>query len=134
METLLRGRIAHLAATALAVVVVALGLAGTAAAAAAVAQPDGAGTVWLCRPGLAANPCAGDLATNVLTGRGVSSIVTPTVAVSGPQSKVDCFYVYPTVSGQTTQNADLTIDPIEIATARAQASRFSADCRVWAPM
>ena len=47
---------------------------------------------------------------------------------------VDCFYVYPTVSAQKSINADLTVDPAETAVARAQASRFSQDCRVYAPM
>jgi hypothetical protein len=47
---------------------------------------------------------------------------------------VDCFYVYPTVSPQTTANADLTIEPAEVKVAEAQASRFSAVCNVWAPM
>jgi Protein of unknown function (DUF3089) len=47
---------------------------------------------------------------------------------------VDCFYVYPTVSDETTTNADLRVQPAEQAVAVAQASRFSAVCRVWAPM
>ncbi len=48
--------------------------------------------------------------------------------------KIDCFYVYPTVSTQTTANANLTIDPQETAVAKAQASRFSQACAVYAPM
>jgi hypothetical protein len=48
--------------------------------------------------------------------------------------KVDCFYVYPTVSGQTTVNANLHIDPEETVVAENQASRFSQTCRVFAPM
>jgi len=47
---------------------------------------------------------------------------------------VDCFYVYPTVSRQTTANADLTIDPEEMSAASAQVARFSSVCNVWAPM
>jgi len=47
---------------------------------------------------------------------------------------VDCFYVYPTVSAESTANADLTIQPAEVAVAQAQAERFSQVCRVWAPM
>jgi hypothetical protein len=42
--------------------------------------------------------------------------------------------VYPTVSQQKTVNANLHIDPAERAVARAQASRFSQVCRVYAPM
>jgi hypothetical protein len=47
---------------------------------------------------------------------------------------IDCFYVYPTVSGQSTENANLHIDPEETAVAVSQASRFSQVCRVYAPM
>jgi len=48
--------------------------------------------------------------------------------------KIDCFYVYPTVSNQPTPNANLKIDPAEIGVAIAQASRFSQVCNVYAPM
>ena len=47
---------------------------------------------------------------------------------------IDCFYVYPTVSTQTTANANLTIDPEETAVAVAQAARFSQVCNVYAPV
>jgi hypothetical protein len=49
-------------------------------------------------------------------------------------SKFDCFYVYPTVSLESSLNADLKVQKTEIAAAEAQASRFSTVCRVWAPM
>jgi hypothetical protein len=47
---------------------------------------------------------------------------------------IDCFYVYPTVSGQPGGNANLQIEASETFVARAQASRFSSVCRVYAPM
>jgi hypothetical protein len=53
---------------------------------------------------------------------------------SARKPPVDCFYVYPTVSGQQTDQADLTIDPEQRAIARYQASRYSETCRVFAPM
>ncbi len=59
---------------------------------------------------------------------------TTQVAASDPTSRFDCFYVYPTVSTQHSDNADLTVQPAEIGAAVAQASRFSQVCRVWAPM
>jgi hypothetical protein len=49
-------------------------------------------------------------------------------------SKFDCFYVYPTVSSQPGDNANLTVQTAEITAAICQASRFSQVCRVWAPM
>jgi hypothetical protein len=48
--------------------------------------------------------------------------------------RIDCFYVYPTVSSQPTTNADLSIDPEEIAIARYQAQRFRQRCRIYAPV
>jgi len=59
-----------------------------------------------------------------------------TVVPSPPSaaSKFDCFYVYPTVSTQPADNANLRVQPPEIDAAVSQASRFSQVCRVWAPM
>ena len=47
---------------------------------------------------------------------------------------IDCFYVYPTVSDQTTTLANLHIDPEERSVALYQAARYSQYCRVFAPM
>jgi hypothetical protein len=47
---------------------------------------------------------------------------------------VDCFYVYPTISGQTTVNANLAAGLRERIVAFAEASRFSQVCRVYAPV
>ena len=48
--------------------------------------------------------------------------------------KIDCFYVYPTISNQATANADRSVDPELIAIAEAQAARYSRACRVYAPV
>jgi len=85
----------------------------------------------LCRPGLASNPCISNLTTTVVGPSGASHEQRTPVPKNPP---IDCFYVYPTVSAQTTVNANLDIDPQERAVANLQASRFSADCRVYAPM
>jgi hypothetical protein len=99
----------------------------------ATASPsaEAAGTVWLCRPGLADNPCESSLETTVVSADGTSTVESAVPAESPP---IDCFYVYPTVSGQTTVNATLEIDPEERAIAVQQASRFSQVCRIYAPM
>ncbi len=97
----------------------------------AAASGSNTPTVWLCRPGLANNPCTAPLTTTVVRPNGSRSIQTARPAKNPP---VDCFYVYPTVSQQKTINANLHIDPAERAVARAQASRFSQVCRVYAPM
>jgi len=88
-------------------------------------------TVWLCRPGSAGDPCTASLRTTVISGSGGRTTRTATPAASSPY---DCFYVYPTVSGESTSNADLRIQAAERSVAIAQASRFSTVCRVWAPM
>jgi Protein of unknown function (DUF3089) len=89
------------------------------------------GTTWLCRPGLADNPCTSDL-TSTAVARDGATHPEPASPASNP--KVDCFYVYPTVSDQSTINANLAIGLQQGEVAVAQASRFSQVCRVYAPM
>jgi hypothetical protein len=88
-------------------------------------------TVWLCKPGLAKNPCTSPLTTTVVQTNGKTSIEDAKVNYKAP---IDCFYVYPTVSDQTTENANLHIEPQETSVAIEQASRFSQVCKVYAPM
>ena len=89
-------------------------------------------TVWLCKPGLADNPCQPGFGTTT---------ISPTGDVLGTESpkperkpKADCFYVYPTVSDDEGRNSDLSIDPEERSIALYQAARYSLHCRVFAPM
>ena len=95
------------------------------------ADTDPAGVEWLCRPGQADDPCTSDLTATVVGSSGPTHVQDATDAA---RRRIDCFYVYPTVSPQTTANADLHIDPAETAVAEAQASRFSQVCRVYAPV
>jgi hypothetical protein len=106
-------------------------LAAAAAIAAVFAATAGARTVWLCRPGLAGNPCLADRTATVFSRSGTTSVQVPKASKG---RRIDCFYVYPTVSGQSTANANLHIDPGEIWVARSQASRFAPRCRIYAPM
>jgi Protein of unknown function (DUF3089) len=115
-------------AVAAALVATAQGLAGTAVSAPAQESPS---TVWLCRPGLANNPCESDLTTTVVQPDGTQKVVRAKPAKRPP---VDCFYVYPSVSAQPTVNANLNVDPELRAVADFQASRFSQTCRVFAPV
>ena len=103
----------------------ALVLSGLAAGAAS------AETTWLCKPGLANNPCESSLTSTVELGSGSSFVEHAKPAANPP---IDCFYVYPTVSGQTTPNSNLNIEPEETQVAIDQASRFSQVCKVYAPM
>jgi hypothetical protein len=105
--------------------VAALALAGIAAATAS------AETTWLCKPGIANNPCTSSEETTVQLANGSSFIEHAQPAANAP---IDCFYVYPTVSSQFTMNANEEIGPEETQIAIDQASRFSQTCKVYAPI
>ena len=104
----------------------------TLALALASAASGQAKTVWLCFPGRAPDPCTPGLSTTVYSPSFQELGVQHPRAVPNP--KVDCFYVYPTVSDQKTGNANLNIDPQENSIALYQAARYSQYCRVYAPM
>jgi hypothetical protein len=88
--------------------------------------------VWLCRPGLADNPCAGSLETGIFTpGETLQSTFTPP---ANPDPPVDCFYLYPTVSTEQTLLSNLQIQPAETDVARYQAAYYASVCKVYAPM
>ncbi|HZU79300.1 MAG TPA: DUF3089 domain-containing protein [Acidimicrobiales bacterium] len=93
--------------------------------------PTASSTVWLCRPGAVPDPCAVPLIVTRVEADGTTSVVTPHVPADPP---ADCFYVYPTVSTESGDNADLRIQPAETNAAEQQAAPFSQVCRVWAPM
>ena len=96
-----------------------------------ISAPGSAGTVWLCRPGQTPDPCLTSLATTVVEPNGATHVVRTSPAKSPP---VDCFYVYPTVSNQSTVNANLEVGLRETAVAVTQVSRFSQVCKVYAPV
>src|SRR4051794_36922237 len=88
-------------------------------------------TVWLCRPGRAPNPCISDLSTTVVAPDGTRTVQREHAA---RRTAADCFYAYPTVSGEQQANADLRIQAAQRQVALVQAARFSEVCDVWAPM
>jgi hypothetical protein len=103
-----------------------------AAAALLVAAPAAeARTVWLCKPGLAENAC--DV-------RFDSARYTPDGQLLGGDDpvvrrrRVDCFYVYPTVSDQPTPAATRRVDPEIRSIVRWQAARYGRTCRMFAPV
>jgi len=87
-------------------------------------------TAWLCLPGRA-DPCGGPLATTALNanGYGSSGQVLP-----NKEARVDCFYVYPTVSRDPDLNSDLTPGLEENGTVAVQLARFGSVCRTYAPI
>jgi len=106
--------------------------AGLVAGGAAVAPADAsAEVVWLCRPGEQPNPCRETQRTTIYDADGSSRVEDEPLPANPP---VDCFFVYPTVSGQPATNANKDKDEELIAIARYQAARFSERCRVYAPV
>lgn len=100
----------------------------------AAVAPSGAAakTVWLCKPGIAKNPCTPSLSTTriSLTGKLLGRVPVR----KDKKPKIDCFYVYPTVSDQKGIQANKKIDPELRSIALYQAARYSQTCRVFAPV
>lgn len=101
-------------------------------------QPQAAGAAeapfkWLCKPGRSGDPCSISLETEKVSATGKTSSSTPST-LNRLKNRIDCFYVYPTVSGQTGPNADLTEDPEIDGIAEQQAARFAPGCRMFAPI
>lgn len=109
------------AAFVLSLVVAALCLSGPAQAAT---------TKWLCLPAKKADPCDRPADTVALGANGAEEEV-PTRAT---KRRVDCFYVYPTVSEQETATAKRIAEPAVRSIATYQSARFNTQCRQFAPL
>lgn len=87
---------------------------------------------WLCRPDRR-DACS----TESLDATQVDADGTLTkipFVLSGSKPKVDCFYVYPTLSNDPGGNSDLIPNAEERFVVKAQFSRFASVCRTFAPM
>lgn len=85
---------------------------------------------WICLPGRQ-DACTVDLSTTVIAADGKTSVQTFT---PNPNAAIDCFYVYPTVSDQSTLNSDMSLDPAENGVVRSQFALFGSQCRLYAPL
>lgn len=85
---------------------------------------------WLCHPDHP-RACAVDQATTIVAADGT---LTPEAFNQNRDAPVDCFYVYPTVSLDTTPNSDMNAGPEEMAVINGQFARFGAACRTYAPL
>lgn len=117
-------------------IALAAALAAAPAAAPAAAQEPAAApdyaedSAWLCLPGRA-DACGTPLPTAALNPDGYGPAVAAAPAAEPP---IDCFYVYPTISRDTSLNSDLIPGPEEQAVAAIQFARFAGVCRPFAPM
>jgi hypothetical protein len=109
-------------------------LAAVAALAVALVAPAGASAkvVWLCKPGMRANPCEPSLTTTVFSPSGKRLGVQHVQRAK--RRRADCFYVYPTVSDQQQPQATQVVDDVLRSVALQQTARYSRDCRVFAPV
>lgn len=108
-------------------------VAGSGGAAAAPSTPPADYSVqdhWLCRPGRT-DACSADLNATVIAADGT---LTPEPFVANPAAPIDCFYVYPTISNDTTPNSDLVAGDEERGVVAAQFARFGSQCRLFAPI
>ena len=85
---------------------------------------------WLCLSGRA-DLCSTPLPTTALNPNGYGSVGSSRPA---KDPRVDCFYVYPTVSADRGMNSDLVADNSERNAAQAQFARFASVCRPFAPV
>lgn len=89
-------------------------------------KPD----TWLCRPDRQ-DACTVDLTTTIVAADG--KLVREDYKAN-PKAPIDCFYVYPTVSLDTTGNSDMNIGPEEKNVILQQFARFGSQCRQFAPL
>lgn len=87
---------------------------------------------WLCHPDNKQDACDRDLTTTVIQSDGS---FTRKEFEENDKPEIDCFYVYPTTSLDSTGNSDLNPgEQGEIITAHLQTARLRKHCRVFAPI
>lgn len=84
---------------------------------------------WLCRPD-ANGPCDTDLSLTRFTPTAAEKLPPPPASTPA----IDCFYVYPTVSTQTTGNASGEATADEVYVVQQQFARLAGVCRRFAPL
>ena len=87
---------------------------------------------WVCRPDTTDDICHSDLDSTAVEADGTTK-VEKFEAAAAP--KIDCFYVYPTISRDKTTFSDWNASPDEEGYVTLnQAARLRQDCRVFAPV
>ena len=109
----------------------ALALALPAAAQSRAPNPDySQDSAWMCRAGNQA-ACTTGLDAMRVTADGTR---TPETFTPAADPKIDCFYVYPTVSREPASYADMMASPEVLETLHGQAARLTSLCRMYAPI
>jgi len=85
---------------------------------------------WICRGDVTNDVCDSSYPVTAVAADGTLTINPSDKAADPP---IDCFYVYPTSSEDTTMASDFTAGA-EVTTTILQAARFNQVCRVFAPI
>jgi hypothetical protein len=85
---------------------------------------------WLCRPG-GKDACAIDETATIVA---ADAKLTRETWAANPNAPIDCFYVYPTISTDSTLYSDMSADAAEINVIKQQFARFASQCRPYAPL
>lgn len=86
---------------------------------------------WICRPGVDDGTCSTNLDAMDVDAKGTR---VPEAWAAAKDAKIDCFYIYPTVSNDPTLYSDMNAGPEERRTVHSQLARFGAKCRLFAPI
>lgn len=85
---------------------------------------------WLCRPNHEA-VCTTDQGATIVGADGATTIMSWKPA---EKPRIDCFYVYPTVSFDRSANSDMIPGREETSVVDKQLNRFGSQCRIFAPL
>ncbi|GAB1261016.1 DUF3089 domain-containing protein [Aurantivibrio plasticivorans] len=87
---------------------------------------------WLCRGAdKDLGACDVDMTTTIVNADGSMGVEKFSKT---DDAKVDCFYVYPTVSLDKTGNSDMVAGPEEYSVVKQQFARYGSVCRTFAPL
>jgi hypothetical protein len=87
--------------------------------------------LWLCRPDLKDDKCKVALDATVIPPSGKTTVER---FIPANASKIDCFFVYPTVSMDPGYSSDFVADKMEWDDVKLQFARFASVCRTFAPI
>lgn len=87
--------------------------------------------LWLCKPGIKDDKCKVDLDATVIAADGKTKVEKFAPAKA---AKIDCFFVYPTVSMDPGWQSDFVADKMEWDDVKLQFARFGQVCRTFAPI
>ena len=86
---------------------------------------------WLCHPDAEDNICRSSLDITVVQADGSTQ---SEIFQAAQSPAVDCFYLYPTVSLDSTSNSDMNAGEEEIFVTQNQAARLRQLCRLFVPI